>query len=69
VVNDQYDVYGYEAPGTDKLMIFVCDPATPQIAVFAALWSDGDFSLRAEQRMAAEAASALGLISPQIFVF
>jgi hypothetical protein len=67
VVNDQYDVHAYEVPGASELMILICDPATPQIVAFARLMS-GDFSRRAKTRMASEAASALGLINPQIDV-
>lgn len=68
VLNDQYDVYAYEVPGTSESMILVCDPAAPQIVDFARLMP-GDRSYRVKNGMASEAASALGLINPRIDVF
>jgi hypothetical protein len=69
VVDDRWDIYVCDVPGTKLVMIIVCDPATPQDVVVARLWPDGNFTPRVKETMAREAAAALGLINPQIFVY
>ena len=69
VVNDQYDVYTYEPPGTGStVIVLIWDPDDPGTAVFAGLWPDPDGSRRATKRVAAEAASAAGVVDPRVFV-
>ena len=69
VVDNQYDVYAREVPGTNWLMLLVCDPANPQTAAFAGLWRDGNMSPVVKEQMARQAAAALGWMNPNIYVF
>ena len=69
IVNDQFDLYACETPGTDQMMIFAHDPATPQTAALALLWPGRDFTSRAKATVAGLAGSALGLLNPRTFVF
>ncbi len=68
VVNDQYDIYLYEPPKGDRMIVCMSDPSMPHIGAFAGLWRHPGVSRAALKRMALEAAHAAGIEVPRIFI-
>jgi hypothetical protein len=68
VANDQFDVHFYEPPRSGKVIVIVGYPDAPRVVTFAGLWPDPGDKLPLVERIASEAASAVGIINPRIFV-
>jgi hypothetical protein len=68
VVDDRIDFHVFEPPRGRKVIVMVFDPASPEVGDFAGLWPDPGADKRLIQRIASEAASAVGLNNARVYV-